>query len=219
MRLVSFGVLLAGAAFALSVLAGGQAAKRIAAVDFPGCKPIRLSSPDRRWVLISDSVALNCPGQHEGNEAQSASDEDSPLRFYLTDRRTHRTRRVDVSGYGGSVQWATDSSAFFVNEHVASNEGEACFYQTSKLHKLDLREAILRADPSMEKFMDGHSYVWARQWLSNDTALVQLCGHSDEAPVVQFDVRYQVSLDGTVRKLSQQEGPPDLHECAWSEAR
>ena len=213
MKLVYLGILLAGAAFAICVPAGGQGAGQVAGADFPACQPIRIASPDQRWALTTDSLALNCPGQSAGG-AQSA--EPAPILLYLRDQRTHRARRVDVVGYGGHVEWAPDSAAFFVNENVASNEGEASLYRASGLKKLDLREAILRNDRSAQRYMDGHSYVRARQWLGDDIALVQLCGHRDEAPEVQFDVRYRVSLDGHVRKVSEKTGAPDMNECAWS---
>jgi hypothetical protein len=215
MKLIHYGVLLAGAAFALIVPANGQGTGPIAEGDFPACQPIRIASPDQHWALTTDSLALNCPGQTAVG-AQSASAEPAPILLYLRDQRTHRTRRVDVDGWGGHAEWAPDSFAFFVNENVASDEGEASLYRASGLKELDLREAILRNDRSAQRFMNGHSYVRARQWLGDDTALVQLCGHRDEAPEVQFDVRYQVSLDGYVRKVSENTGPPDMKECAWS---
>ena len=217
MKLFQLCILIAAAAFALSVKASGPASAQIAGADFPACSQIRISSPDQRWVLISDTLASNCPSQNQ-EKARSVTSDDSYVRLLLTDQRTQSSRSVDVDGWGGHAEWSSDSSAFLVNEYIASNEGEARLYRASNLRKLDLRKAILRKDRSVQRFMDGHSYIRARQWISDDTALVQLCGHRDEAPVVQFDIRYQVSLDGQVKRVSEQVGPPDAGgDCFWSQ--
>jgi hypothetical protein len=179
--------------------------------EYPACHEARIPSPNHRWTLVSSANPQFCPGGKESKATEFV------LRLYLMDERIHRKHLILEYGSSGYVSWATDSTAFFVNQHVASNESDAYFYRADSMKQIDLTKAILRSDRSVAKFRDGHRYVLARKWLSTDAALVQFCGHTDESPVVQFDIRYRVGLDGSVRKLSQRQGPPDSVDCVWDE--
>jgi len=88
------------------------------------------------------------------------------------------------------------------------------------LKRIDVAQAISRADRSAARYAHGHSYYVAREWLDNQTALVQLCGHTDNPPFVQFDIRYRVGLDGTVQRILRKLTPPTQGgDCAWNKIR
>jgi hypothetical protein len=180
---------------------------------FPDCQEVRIPSPDGRWALVSNPNPLFCAG------ANQASSEGTMPELSLINEQTHHMDLVLHQGIGGDAGWAPDSTAFFVNNRIGSNSGDAALYRTDPLKRLDLMEAISKKDPTVRKFMDGHRYVFARKWLSNNEALVQFCGHTDQNPVVQFDIRYRIDLRGAVDKLSQEQNPPgESGDCAWNDS-
>jgi hypothetical protein len=185
---------------------------RVGDGEFPACHEVRISSPDHRWTLVSSTNPQFC-----SKWKANGDDADLALKLYLVDERLRSRRLVLEFNSDGNARWTQNSGAFFINVHVASNMSEAYLYRTDSLKKINLATAILESDPSVIMFMDGHMYVIARKWLADHTALVQLCGHTDRFPVVQFDFRYGVSLNGQVRRLSERQGPPDLTECEWED--
>lgn len=202
MRFTCAGILALAMGLGFSLQAVSQAAE----TEFPACHSVRIVSPNRNWELTSNTIAMNCPGQ-KGN---------SQVNLLLKNKRTGRIRKIGLLGWGGAVRWAPDSAAFSLNDYVASNDNEAYLYRVKDLKKVDLREAIRQSDHSVQRFMDGHTYFRVMRWLDNDRVLIDLCGHTDTLPVAQFDARYEVTLDGSVRKLSEKDGPPDEDECAVS---
>jgi hypothetical protein len=183
------------------------------ASNFPACQEVRIPSPDHQWMLVSNANPLFCPGTKQSKNQEFAND------LSLINERAHDKKLVLKYGTGGDAIWAPDSAAFIVNNRIGSNLGEAYLYRTDSLKKLDLTETLLSKDPSIHKLMGGHRYVLARKWLSKDTALVQFCGHTDQTPVVQFDFRYQINLDGAVRQLSRKQSAlNDQGDCAWKDS-
>ena len=56
----------------------------------------------------------------------------------------------------------------------------------------------------------GHAYF---DMECPQTVIVHFCGHTDEPPVVCFDLRYGVKLTGTAVKLVQNIYSPDSKFC------
>jgi hypothetical protein len=180
---------------------------------FPDCQEVRMPSRDLRWTLVSNPNPLFCPG------AKQANGQKTIIELSLINEQTHHKELVLNQGTGGDAGWAPDSTAFFVNYRIGSNLGDASLYRTDPLKRLDLTEAISKKDPTVRKYMDGHRYVFVRKWLSNDKALVQFCGHTDRNPVVQFDIRYRIDLNGVIDRLSQKQNPPgEVGDCAWDDS-
>jgi hypothetical protein len=44
-------------------------------------------------------------------------------------------------------------------------------------------------------------YISAKKWIDARTLEVEVSGHSDEAPVEEFDTRLRVTLEGVVTRL------------------
>ena len=53
------------------------------------------------------------------------------------------------------------------------------------------------------RLVSGHRYFDVERWESPDTMIVHFYGHTDEPPVVCFDLLYQVKLGGTPTRLYQ----------------
>ena len=177
--------------------------------SFPACQEVRVISPNGKWALVSTANQEFC------SKAEKKGNAVFERELFLVNESNQWKRVVMEYNSSGDVNWASDSSAFFVNDQVASNEGDAYIFSTASLSKLDLTEAIFRSDSSTAKVKYGHRYVIARKWMDNGAVLVQLCGHTDDAPVVQFDFRYRVNVTGQVQRLTQKKGPPDREECIW----
>ncbi len=125
-----------------------------------------------------------------------------------------------------TVAWSPDSAAFIANHRAASDLELAYLYDVRTLNRLDLRGRILATDPEAARFVPGenaapHSYFHAIRWLDARQVEVQLHGHTDGIregnsvlPGECFDVRYRVSRDGVVQKLSQRVSPiSDKNGC------
>jgi hypothetical protein len=171
------------------------------------CQTVNIVSPNGRWALVTESNGCACNESH--------SDRRCVPELYLKDRQGDRKQLAGQYAFGGTAAWSPDSSAFFVNDHLTSDRDEAYLYETQPLVKTDLRKALLKADPSIARFMDAHRYVLAKRWLDNHTVLVEFCGHTDQAPVVQFDDLFHVGLDGSARQVSKRENlSPYVPACA-----
>lgn len=211
-----------GAVVAVMMLAGawpaasgdGQSVKG----EFPWCRAIYVESPDRRWLLGS-KCTINCPPGDDKNWDRTsvpACSRDPSNELFLENAATHRKRPIAFDGYAGNAVWSPDSAAFFINNHSASDQTDASLYLADSPQRIDVKEAIFRSDPSTAHYRFAHRYFSALKWLDDRTALVRLCGHTDAPPpVVEFDIRYQVSLDGKAKKLSEHLSPATMssHDC------
>jgi hypothetical protein len=56
---------------------------------------------------------------------------------------------------------------------------------------------IRKSDSSISRFASRHAYVNMERWESPDTVIVHFYSHTDEPPVVCFDLHYQVKLGAT----------------------
>jgi succinate dehydrogenase / fumarate reductase cytochrome b subunit len=99
--------------------------------------------------------------------------------------------------------WAPDGQHFFVNDEEASNVTELyVFNRTGRSHEI-LDKRILRAIPHLQELArrGSHMYISAKKWIDARTLEVEVSGHSDEAPVEEFDTRLRVTLEGVVTRL------------------
>jgi len=186
----------------------GQRAKG----EFPCCHAIHIESPDRRWELGS-KCTINCPPGEDKNWDKAAvplCSDDPNNELFLEDTSTHRKRPIAFDGYDGNSVWSPDSAAFFVNDHIASDETDSALYIAHPFKRIDVDDAIRQFDPAAAPYFRGHRYFYALRWLDNRTVLVRLCGHSDNAPFVQFDFHYRVGLDGKARRISRRITRPQL---------
>jgi succinate dehydrogenase / fumarate reductase cytochrome b subunit len=101
------------------------------------------------------------------------------------------------------IGWAPDGKHFFVNDEEGSNITELYVFDgTGKTHDV-LDGEILRASPHLQE-LDRHAshiYFNAKKWIDARTLEVEVSGHTDEAPIEEFDTRFRVTLEGTVTRL------------------
>lgn len=102
-----------------------------------------------------------------------------------------------------SAVWSADGSAFYINDHWASDRERAYIYNAATLKRLDIAARILAEDPESHRFAKGHTYFAIERWEGEHDVAVRFSGHTDEPPVTSFDIRYRVSTTGVVKKLSQ----------------
>jgi hypothetical protein len=171
--------------------------------SFPSCRPLRISAPGGRWTLFSPTLAPNCPTAKDPDPAAQGIGNDYGVELFLEDVATHHRRAVTFEGYDGEAGWSRSGLAFFVNDHIGSNSTESSLFFADSLRSIDVARAIRIADPDARRYFEVHSYFCAKKWLDDRTALVQLCGHTDEYPSMRFDFRYRVDLDGHAQRLSQ----------------
>jgi hypothetical protein len=154
----------------------------------------RLASPDGAYLLYGVSL-------------QSAPE------LWMENLRTgHRNLLLSI-GSTLSAAWSADSTAFYVNDHWASDSTRSYIYDGATLQRLDIAERVLAADPGAKRFAEGHAYFDVERWQGTESVMVHFYGHTDDAPVVCFDLRYQVSRSGAVSKLSQRVLPIGTHAC------
>jgi len=142
--------------------------------------------------------------------------------LWLEDRKTHQRKIVfPVTVQTLTVAWAPDSAAFLANDRAASDIENAYIFDVKTLDRLDLTERITaHAEPRFRKEQNDHSYFHATCWLDARHVEVELYGHTDGIPKgthVQagacFNLRYRVSRDGAVQKLSQRIASLDSKDC------
>ncbi len=149
--------------------------------------PCEAVSPDGRFAVVCVPVK----GQ------------DYTYSLVLQDRKAHATTVLEKQFERGvGVAWSPDSRdaavTFWAGSNIAfvrvyaANGGEPAF---------DPERAIwttLGAPPEVSK--DGHVYVEALGWRSNDTLLVRISGHNDSPPANSFCVCFTVSLRGDAKR-------------------
>jgi hypothetical protein len=125
--------------------------------------------------------------------------------------QTHKLLlNVDRTAY---AEWSPDGRYFYIQDNAGSNLALTYIYKTENLKKLDAESLIFATDPEAKKLQAGHIYFNADRWMDNEHLLIRYTGHTDEAPVTCFDLRYQVSPTGDVKKLSQCTGPAGAVWC------
>ena len=148
----------------------------------------RLASPDGSHILYG------VPYQSGVNDGPQ---------LWIEDTRTRQRQMVLSIGGTLSAVWSADGSAFSVQDHWACDSARAYIYDATTLQRLDLASRILAADPGAERFASGHAYFDPERWETAQQVIVHFHGHTDQAPVAGFDLRYRVSRAGAVVKLSE----------------
>jgi len=151
---------------------------------------------------------------------------DQPAQLRLEDLRTHQSKLVfRVTVQTLTLAWSPDGTAFIANDRASSDLEFAYIFDVNTLHHLDLRSRILAAHPAAARFAPGpntapHSYCHAIRWLDARHVEVALHGHTDGVRISDsvhpgdcFDLRYRVSRDGAVEKLSQRVSPVTSKGC------
>ena len=170
--------------FGLLLLAASSLLGQGRILQLPFGKPGRLSSPDGRYVLF-------------GRTTETAPE------LWVEDTRTSRRTRLLELGGTASAAWSPDGAAFYVNERWASDRARAYLYDAATLERVEIGKAILDSDSEAARFANGHAYFEVSRWEGPHNVAVSFHGHTDEAPVICFDLRYNVSRTGTVKKLTQ----------------
>ena len=193
------GWLILGVALGVASLFLVQANGRPAAVlDLPFGSITRLLSPDGSLILYG------VPFQKEVNGGPQ---------LWLEDARTHqRQKLLDISD-GVSAGWSSHGTEFYVQDHSSSSSTESYIYDARSLKRVDLGALIRKSDSSISRFASGHAYFDMERWESPETVILHFYGHTDEPPVVCFDLRYRVKLSGTTTKLEQHVFPPGSKFC------
>jgi hypothetical protein len=171
-----------------SVLLAAQSPGESHTLDVPFGKSNRLASPDGRYVLFGRK-----PG-HEPNKG--------PELWFEDLQGGKRVRLLELGGTARAA-WSPGGTWFYVNDHWASDSARSFLYDASNLERIDVREAILKADKEAARFANGHAYFEVDRWQGSQNVAVRFHGHTDEPPVVCFDLRYNVSRTGSVKKLAQ----------------
>ena len=157
--------------------------------------PHSLPSPDGAYILSGD---------------------ESHSRLWLENVATHhRDLVMSLTIQTSTVSWSPDSHFFVVNDRPASGWEDGYVYDVHSLERrLDLRKLALAADRSAARIVanrnTSHAYVHATGWLDQTHLQLELNGRTDSSGTPErirlghcFDLRYRVSLNGTVEKLSQ----------------
>lgn len=152
----------------------------------------RLASPDGSKILYGVPYQKSASGGPQ---------------LWIEDNRTHRrTKLFDVGGTLSAV-WSSDGSAFYVNDHWASDRERAYIYDAVTLQRLDIGDHILAQDPESRRFANGHTYFAIEGWEGLQAVAVRFSGHTDQPPVLSFDFRYRISRTGAVKRLSRHVAP------------
>jgi hypothetical protein len=156
------------------------------------CLPLgsvkRLASPDGSEILYG--VAYQ-KGRNDGP------------RLWIENRRTHRRVKLFEIGSTLCAAWSPDGSAFYVNDHWASDRERAYIYDAATLKRTDMAALIQAADPRSRRFTAGHAYYEIERWVGSQHVAARFSGHTDVPPVTMFEFRYAVSRDGAVEKAGE----------------
>jgi hypothetical protein len=157
-------------------------------LDLPSGKVGKLASPDGHYILYGEPYR---EGVNTGPQ------------LWIEDTRTSdRKLLLEVSGTARAA-WSPDGTAFYLNDRLASDTADSHFYEASTLQRTRISDLILSADHEAARVAKGHVYFEVERWQDSQTVLAHLHGHTDEAPVLCFSFRYQVSRGGRVKKVSQ----------------
>jgi hypothetical protein len=167
-------------------------------LDLPWGPVKRLASPDGSKILYG------VPYQEGRNEGPSLWMEDEGTRG--------RTKLFDI-GSTLTAAWSPDGSAFYVNNHWASDREQAYIYDAATMRRLDIGARIQSADSQSRGLATGHTYFRVTGWEGTEQVAVSFFGHTDEPPVLCFTLRYRVNKAGVVTKLSQRITPATAKFC------
>ena len=163
---------------------------KVSTLELPFGPVTRLPSPNGLYVLYGQSSQL-----------------------WMENTRDHKRKMLLEVNRNVRAGWSPDSAAFFVEDNASSDSTRSFLYEVSSLQRLDIADHILTADPSAQRFAEGHAYFRVERWEGTQHVLINFNGHTDQFPVQCFTMRYRVSRSGTVRKLLQRIRPVTAHGC------
>jgi hypothetical protein len=143
---------------------------------------MRLASPDGTRFLL-ETNAKTAP------------------QLWIDEPRIHRRAKLFDLGGTWNAGWSPDGSAFYVNDHWASDRERSYIYNAATLQRIDVGKRILAQDPDIRRFAAGHAYFQATGWNDSQTIAATFSGHTDEPPVTEFKFRFRVSRTGAVQRL------------------
>jgi hypothetical protein len=165
-------------------------------LNLPGGPVKRLASPDGSKILYS------VPYEKSGTVPQLWIEDKSAQR---------RTKLFDIASTL-SAAWSADGSAFYVNDHSASDTERAYIYDSATLKRLDIAARILAQDAASRPLANDHAYFEVSGWEGTQDVAVAFFGHTTR-PVVCFHFRYDISRAGVVKKRSQRATPATETLC------
>lgn len=151
------------------------------AIDIPFGPRSELASPDGRHVLFLKRTPV-------------------PPELWVRHTDSSGSTRLLVVNRTARLQWAPDSSSFYVVDQDSSSSSETRVHDAQGRLTLVAGQALLKADPSLAQFT-GHLYIEARDWIDSRTLRVYWFGHTD-GPVTCFTFEYLLALNGEARRLS-----------------
>jgi hypothetical protein len=166
----------------------------------------RLPSPDGSYVLVGETRKTSLP---EGcTECFDVS-----TKLFLDNRLTGaRDLVLDITG-SALAGWSSNGRSFYVQDRMATDSSRVYVFETSSLKKLGVADPILESDAAARPFLRGHAYFTFERWMNSENMVIAFQGHTDDAPVMCFEMLYLVSLAGKTQKLSQRTGPPTAAGC------
>jgi hypothetical protein len=136
-------------------------------------------SPDGRWKL-----SCKMP-------ADSTTDAMAWVVLTRVGGKSIKLRQIDRHC---EVLWSPDSSHFAIPGDCSSDRSDVLIYSASRrASKKSLAELFpTNAMPAGE--LNGHCYMEAREWLDPHRLRINIFGHTDDAPVHNFDREYIFNL-------------------------
>jgi hypothetical protein len=197
--------------FATALQLSGEQASASATTAFTSRLVVGEASPDRRVTPDGRYVLFAAPGAPPSQYGCQGVNCDN---LWLEDETTHKRTWIAVRNSGLSAGWSPDGNAFYVQDRQASDVGILTLYKNNGERLLVVGDAVLRVDPAArELFYDSHHYFEAVRWIDGTHLLVRFDGHTDYYPSRCFDLKYSVSLDGKVKKLSTRVGRASAVNC------
>jgi hypothetical protein len=161
------------------------------ASDYAPEQPLSLPSPNSVWTLSS-----GCEACRAGRA------------LWLVHNADHHRRLVQRYGRTVRAGWSPGGNEFFLNAEQSDGRASAYVVEPTNLKTIDLSTMIAAVDPGTAKYLEAtHSRLFVLRWMSSDSLMVELTGQSDEPPIDQFDLRFQVHLTGMINTLSLREWP------------
>jgi hypothetical protein len=163
-------------------------------------------------AVIANAQELHFPSPDGGMTLFEKASSRAP-ELWIENARTHqRTKLFDIGGTV-SAGWSADGNAFYVNDHLASDQERAYIFNAATLKRLDIAAMIQAADPQSRPFTNAHAYFEISRWEGAQDVSVRFFGHTDEPPARCFAFRYRISQTGVVKKLWQHIAPFSTKLC------
>jgi hypothetical protein len=191
-----------GVAVPLLMIATAAAAQpgstQTAVLQLPNGPSKQIPSPD------GSSILFGVPDPSGGNLGPS---------LWIENTRTRQRTMLLSIVSAVTAAWSSDGSAFYVEDHRTSDSTLFYLYDATTLERLNVSDRIQAADPEAREFSTNHAYFVLDRWEGTRNLIVRLFGHTDHEPVMCFDLRYRVSRDGIVERLSRRVWPVAAKGC------